>query len=254
MKKDKLKKAWKKEEKAAFVGWNFYRLAGRWKDEELPWDYKEILLRYLKSTDMLLDMGTGGGEFLLTLGHPYYLLSVTEGYKPNFDLCIRNLAGLGVDVKFVESDNKLKFSDSTFEIVINRHESYDPQEVKRVLKPGGMFITQQVGGRNDAALSKRLVGDKRQIDDAWDLEHAAASLKRQGFEILNKKEVFPKLKFFEVGALVYFAKVIEWEFPGFSVDSCYDKLLELHNECREKGYIECTEHRFLIECKKPLKE
>lgn len=249
--KDKLLETWRKEEKAAFSGWDFSRLEGRWIDEALPWDYKEIVLENLKSTDTLLDMGTGGGEFLLTLGHPYELTSVTEGYKPNFELCIRNLGTLGVDVKFVDSDDKLKFAESTFDIVINRHESYDTQEVKRVLKSGGTFITQQVGGRNDVNLSQRLVGDKRQIYDDWDLEHAAAALEEQGFEIIRKNENFPKLKFFDIGALVYFAKIVEWEFPGFSVESCYDKLLELHKECKEKGYIKSTEHRFLTVCKKP---
>lgn len=249
--KDILRDEWKKEESAAFLGWDFSRLDGRWIDEELPWDYKKIVLENLKRTDTLLDMGTGGGEFLLTLGHPYGLTSVTEGYKPNLELCKKNLGALGIDVKFVDTDDKLGFADSTFDIVINRHESYDPKEVKRVLRPGGMFITQQVGGRNDVDLSQRLVGDNRQIDETWDLEHAAGALEETGFEVLYKQECFPKLKFLDVGALVYFAKIIEWEFPGFSVESCFDKLLELYEECKHNGYIEGTEHRFIIACRKP---
>lgn len=249
--KDGLRDAWKKEEAAAFLGWDFSRLDGRWIDEELPWNYKEIILEHLKSTYALLDMGTGGGEFLLTLDHPCELTSVTEGYRPNFELCKKNLGALGVDIKFVDTDDKLEFADNTFDIVINRHESYDPKEVKRVLKPGGMFITQQVGGRNDEDLSQRLVGDNRHIDEAWDLEHAAKAVEETGFELLDKQEWFPKLKFLDVGALVYFAKIIEWEFPWFSVDSCFDELLELYKECMENGYIECTEHRFIIVCKKP---
>lgn len=251
---DKLRSAWKKEENAAFLGWDFSRLNGRWIDEQLSWDYKDIVLEHLKRTDTLLDMGTGGGEFLLTLGHPCRLTSVTEGYKPNFELCKSNLGSLGVDVKFVETDDKLNFTDSTFDIVINRHESYDPKEVRRVLKPSGMFITQQVGGRNNAELSQRLVGDNRQIDKTWDLKHAVGTLEETGFEVLNRQECFLQLKFLDVGAIVYFAKIIEWEFPGFSVERCFDELLELHKECKEKGYIESTEHRFLIVCRKTLIE
>ncbi|WP_365845908.1 hypothetical protein [Clostridium sp.] len=39
------------------------------------------------------------------------------------------------------------FEDNTFDIVINRHESYCVSEVKRILKTDGIFIAQQVGGK-----------------------------------------------------------------------------------------------------------
>ena len=66
----KLKELWNKEEKNAFEGWDFSYLENRWEDEGLPWDYKDILKRYLNLDFKLLDMGTGGGEFLLSLNHP----------------------------------------------------------------------------------------------------------------------------------------------------------------------------------------
>lgn len=78
MNKDKLKELWKKEEENSFKGWDFSHLKNRWIDEKLPWDYREILDKYLKPDYKLLDMGTGGGEFLLTLNHPYNNTSVTE--------------------------------------------------------------------------------------------------------------------------------------------------------------------------------
>ena len=68
-----LKNIWLKEENNAFQGWDFSYLDRRWQDETLPWNYEEIILKYLKKTDKLLDMGTGGGEFLLSLNHPYNL-------------------------------------------------------------------------------------------------------------------------------------------------------------------------------------
>ncbi|MNJ78400.1 hypothetical protein D3C77_761450 [compost metagenome] len=36
--------------------------------------------------------------------------------------------------------------------MINRHEAYSVQELNRILKPGGLFITQQVGGQNNRGL------------------------------------------------------------------------------------------------------
>ena len=35
----------------------------------------------------LLNIETGGGEFLLSLNHPKHNTSVIEGYQPNVELC-----------------------------------------------------------------------------------------------------------------------------------------------------------------------
>ena len=42
----------------------------------MPWDYRKIIL--LGDRDYLLDMDTGRGEFLLSLGHPYSRTSAAE--------------------------------------------------------------------------------------------------------------------------------------------------------------------------------
>ncbi len=132
---DELKELWKKEEDAAFKGWDFSYLKNRWDDEELPWNYKDILKKYLNSDYKLLDMGTGGGEFLLKINHPYSNTSVTEMWKPNFELCKQKLEPLGIEVKQAFNDSKLPFEDNTFDMIINRHESFNIKEVRRILKP-----------------------------------------------------------------------------------------------------------------------
>ncbi len=44
--------------------------------------------------------------------------------------------------------------------------------------------------------------------------------------------------FFDVGALVWFAKIIEWEFPGFCVDGCLDRLAAAQALLESGGSIE----------------
>jgi len=56
--------------------------------------------------------------------------------------------------------------------------------------------------------------------------------------------------FTDIGAIVYFAKIIEWEFPNFSVSRCFDALLNLQNILEKQGCIESREHRFFLVCKK----
>jgi SAM-dependent methyltransferase len=62
------------------------------------------------------------------------------------------LEPLGVEVFQIENDNELPFANETFDFVLNKHESYSVSEVKRILRPDGLFLTQQVGGTDCAAL------------------------------------------------------------------------------------------------------
>lgn len=58
-----LKESWKIDEMQSMKGWDFSHIKDRWEEEKLPFDYKEIVLKYLCDDHVLLDMGTGGGEF-----------------------------------------------------------------------------------------------------------------------------------------------------------------------------------------------
>ncbi|AQR96398.1 class I SAM-dependent methyltransferase [Clostridium saccharoperbutylacetonicum] len=246
----KLKELWEKEEKKAFEGWDFSYIENRWEFEELPWDYKEILSEFLNPGYKLLDMGTGGGEFLLSLKHPYNNTSVTEMWEPNVELCKKRLKPLGIEVKQVFNDSELPFKDESFDMIINRQASFDIKEVKRILKPNGIFITQQVGGKNNEVLSKVLIKNFKPLFSGNTLENNLKKFKENSFEILYAKEFFPHLRFKDIGALVYFAKIIEWEFPSFSVDSCFEELCKLYEGIKVNGYVESIEHRFVIVCRK----
>lgn len=243
-----LKKIWLQEEEASFKGWDFSRLKGRIIETKLPWSYKNLIDIYLQPTHTLLDMGTGGGEFLLSLKHPYNQTSVTEGYIPNYELCLKTLDPLGITVKHIEND-LIDYPDNYFEVVINRHESFDLNEVKRVLKTGGIFITQQVGKKNNIDISSKLGCVRhdttknpfnKMIQTAQDLE----------FELLEQDTSLLPQRYLDVGAFVYFAKIISWEFPGFSVNQHYKYLCDLQELININGYFESTEHRYLLVLKK----
>jgi hypothetical protein len=50
----------------------------------------------------------------------------------------------------------------------------------------------------------------------------------------------------DVGAVVYYLKVIEWQIPGFDIQQSRDKLKQLHQHILENGYFQTLTHRFLI--------
>lgn len=252
MNDQRLKEFWLAEEKKSFQGWDFSYINNRISEEPLPWDYDQIVRHYLKEESLLLDMGTGGGEYLLSLNHPYHNTYATEAYPPNVELCKKKLSPLGIDVRQVEEDDLLPFDDASFDIVINRHESFDISEVKRVIKPKGIFITQQVGGLNNKELAHFLLQDFTEITPReFTLDYCLQQIRKNGLSVLQSAEYFPKTKFLDIGALVYFAKVIEWEFPNFSVDRCFSQLCQLQAQVEQQGFVEACEHRFLIVAQKP---
>lgn len=242
-------KFWLAEEQASFLGWVFSRLDKRWEMESLPWDYSTIVNTYRKDEMSVLDMGTGGGEYLLTFNHPYHNTFVTEGYPPNYELCKETLEPLGITVRFCD-DDILPYDNQQFDLVINRHESFDLREVYRVLKPNGIFITQQVGAYNNHELSQFLLGHENPINDAYTLNTNLNWANSLSFKVIQSDEYYAQLKFFDIGALVYYAKIIEWEFPGFSVNSCLQSLQELQRKLTKQGWIDTIEHRYLMVLKK----
>ncbi|MBW4840743.1 MAG: class I SAM-dependent methyltransferase [Paenibacillaceae bacterium] len=251
MDRSELKKRWEAEETKVFQGWDFSELNGRLEEEGLPWDYRALIQQQMNPETVMLDMGTGGGEFLLSLSPPPGRTYATEAYPSNYELCLAKLPAYGIEVSKVEEDDQLPYEDGLFSLVINRHESFSAKEVYRILKPGGVFITQQVGGQNNRGLSRDLLGDgAMETPVGFDLAHTVRDILEAGFNVEVQQEVFPKLKFRDVGALVYYAKIIEWEFAGFSVELCFEKLCELQNRVEQTGYVSSREHRFMILARK----
>lgn len=240
---------WQAEENMAHIhGWDFSHLSGRYTEEnDLPWNYRTIILKHLRPEMKLLDLDTGGGEFLLSLNHPASNTSATESFPPNVELCKKVLLPLGIDFRTASARNALPFGDAQFDLVINRHGEFNEHEIHRILKPGGLFITQQVGAENDRELVNLLLPEKNDLPFPEQyLSTVSARFKSAGFDILTEDECFRPIKFYDVGALVWFARIIEWEFPGFSVNHCMPELIKAQQLLESNGCIEGRIHRFLL--------
>lgn len=244
---------WLEEERIAHIhGWDFSHIEGRYEEEgDLPWDYRAEILRRLKPDHRVLDIDTGGGEFLLSLGHAPHLLAATENYPPNVALCRDVLLPLGVDFRQASGNGPLPFADASFDMVINRHGDFHMEEIFRVLKPGGVFITQQVGAENDRALVAQLLPEVPPLPFPEQyLATAQAKAEAAGFTVTASQEAFRPIRFYDVGALVWFARIIEWEFPEFSVEGCLPQLEKLQRQVDEGKTIEGEIHRFFLVAEK----
>ena len=249
---DERKKLWKKEEETAHIhGWDFSHIHNRYREEDdLPWDYKKIICQYLNKNIKILDYDTGDGEFLLSLKHPFHNTAATEGYPPNVELCKKTLLPLGIDFKSCDTPSNIPFESESFDIIINRHGDFHAEELYRLLKKGGLFITEQVGSENDRNLVEMVLPNTQKPFPHLNLKEQREIFENAGFHIIRAEEVFRPIRFYDVGAFVWFAHIIEWEFPGFSVERCFDSLLKIQKSIEDTGYIEATIHRYLIVAKK----
>lgn len=252
MNKAELRSIWEKEEKAAhIIGWDFSHIHRRYEEEDdLPWDYEKTVRKYLSKDYDMLDYDTGGGEFLLSLDHPFDKTAATEGFKPNVRLCEEKLLPLGINFKECGTPSGIPFDNEAFDVIINRHGSFDAGELYRLLKKNGIFITEQVGSDNDRDLVEMVLPGTDKPFPHLNLKEQRRVFENAGFHIIKAKEAYRPIRFYDVGAFVWFARIIEWEFPGFSVERCFDKLLNMQKVIEEKGEIKGTVHRYFIVAKK----
>jgi SAM-dependent methyltransferase len=198
----------------------------------------------------MLDMDTGGGEVLSSFMPLPQNTYATEGYAPNVPVAKNRLEPLGVKVVQVWGNDIPPFDDAYFDLVTNRHGSYIAQELQRILKSGGIFITQQVGGENNFKLNQLLQEKPEFMYSNWTLDLAVKQLTEAGFQILEQKNEYPETTVTDIGAIVFHLKVIQWQITDFSVEKYYDKLVKIHNMIQETGSLKIKSHRFLIVAKK----
>ncbi len=230
-----------------FSGWDFSFVDQRWRMNPTSWDYRQNLVERIRPANSLLDMGTGGGEFLASLSPLPKYTCATESYAPNVPVAKERLSPLGVQVYEIEAGEALPFEAEHFELVINRHESFSEREVYRILKPGGMFITQQVGGHDNIRLNELLQPQVKPGFPYWGLAEAVEQLEEAGLRVVNRQEEFPETVVSDIGAVVYYLKAIPWQIADFSVEQYYDRLADLHNKIQDTGNLVIKSHRFYIE-------
>ncbi len=235
----------------AFAGWDFSAVGERWVSQKPPWDYTALLRQRLPGIDALLDMDTGGGELLASLAPLPPDTWATEGYVPNIPEARGRLGPLGVHVVDAISDQPLPFPENRFDLVANRHGSFSGRELFRILRPGGLFLTQQVGGQDNFRLNELLQDQPKYEFGDWTLEAMIQELTAGGLEILSSQEAFPEERFYDIGAVVFYLRIIQWQIADFSIEKYRPRLFALHEQIQRDGCLVTHGHRVLIEARRP---
>lgn len=234
--------AWRAEEVRARSGWDFSTLDGRLSHEQPPWDFTAICRAAGRVATSVLDLGTGGGEQLLRLRDrlPADVIA-TEGWPPNIPVASRALAPYHIPVVDYDAErgDTLPFPDGRFDLIIDRHEAYDAAEVARVLVPGGVFLTQQVGGDNFAEL--RDVFGAPHLYPGIQLPELTAEAEAAGLHVTESAAWRGSAEFLDVAALVAYCMLVPWDVPDdFGVDRYRDTLLTLHGRAQPLRFSETS--------------
>lgn len=244
-----------------FDGWDFSAVASRNEVEPEPWDYAARVAAVTAGARAMVDLGTGGGEFLASLETRPALTIATEGWMPNVAVADRNLRRLGVHVvavegapdnaaqRFTDLEGRLPFRTASLDVVIDRHEAFRATEVARVLRSGGRFLTQQVGSQNETELNQAL-GDVAPCVSP-SLDEYIGQLEQAGLRVLGAQEAFPAKRYLDVGLVVFFLRAVPWQYEGFDPSEHRDGLHAIHTAIERDGAFEVHMHRFLLEAEKP---
>jgi SAM-dependent methyltransferase len=239
-------------EGAQIADWDFRWLDGRAYEATPTWHYFDLVASRVRSTSSLLDLEVGGGQMIAALPVVPPLTVGTEGYEPNVAGAAARLRSRGACVVVPETPARcLPFRTGTFELVTSRHPvSTWWDEIARVLRPGGHYLSQQVGPHSLRGLSEYLMGPLPEASTRTP-EAAVAAAEHAGLEVTTLRSERPTTEFYDVGAVVYFLRLVVWIVPDFSVARYRDRLRALHEQIVRDGVFRTTASRFLIEAVKP---
>ncbi len=251
--------------KAPIRGWDFSWLNGRAEETQPPWDYRAVVRDAAARSSWLIDIDTGGGEFLAGLAPFPGSVVVTEGYLPNVGVARDRLAPLGIQVVEAASapDNvdqaetspstsrsELPFASDVFDLVVNRHSSYWPSEIHRILCNGGRFVTQQrIEAETSGTAWEDLFGRPPHINRRFDKTFAVGQLADAGFDIALAEEADTPMVFRDVGAVLYYLRMVPWAVEDFDPIGDRETLQHIHEVITTDGALKIRGSLMLLDAR-----
>jgi SAM-dependent methyltransferase len=220
-------------------GWDFSSMSEA--RQPVPWEYHEVVLRYLRPSDAVLDIGTGGGERLRNLAGAF-----GSGLGIDVDPAMVRFAAENSAVpnlSFRVCSDRLESVPETFDVIINRHAPFDPSAVAAHLRPGGYFITQQVGERNMASV-KAALGQPPEPPAIQRQSFAASELRLLAFLEYDVEYVVR-----DIESLVFWLNALDLDHADVDGQSALASAVTLNQilagNVDKRGFV-TNEHRYLV--------
>jgi SAM-dependent methyltransferase len=232
-------------------GWDFSWFDGRASEQRPSWGYAGLMGRRMAVASAALDLQTGGGEVLARIPSVPPTLCATESWPPNVRIARANLAPLGGSVVQAADGQPLPFRSGSFDLVVSRHPTVVPwDEIARVLRRGGRYLSQQIGIGSNRQLYEFLMGPQPHPEGDG-TERALRQLTAAGLVAEDLRHESLEVRFDDIAAVVVFLRKVIWTVPDFSVQRYRDRLADLHEQIQRTGPFVSHSQRVLVEAVKP---
>lgn len=232
-------------------GWDFSQVRSKTEGEQ--WDFYDEVARSSSGLEVLLDIGTGGGEKVMEIASSFTSIVAIDQSKAMIETAKANQEKSFIEnLHFLQaSAENLPFPDGRFDLASSRHAPFSASEVWRVLKENGIFFSQQVSEADKLNL-KTAFGRGQSFDDTDGTlcEKYTKELTAAGFS---------KVEVFEYDAVEYFERPEDLIFllthtpiiPSFGEQEDDFEILQkfIADNQTEKG-IKTNSKRFLLIAKK----
>ena len=232
-------------------GWDFSRMATE--REPVPWEYLEVVSRFLRPTDTVLDIGTGGGERLLSRSDRFGS-AIGVDPDPEMIAVARTNGSSNRRVQFLQASAERldPLEDGAFDVVLTRHAPVYLPELDRVTRADGLFICQGVGSRNMANIRHAFTTGS---EIPYEAAHRSllAGLASRGWTIIANGEYDVGYRVLDVPSLIFWFRAIAGanEVPaGFGVETHHGVITTLIRQFGSERGLETNEHRMLVIARK----
>ena len=177
--------------------WDFSNINCK-EEYENNWDMYEEIEKYANEKSLILDLGTGGGEKVISKMPKNAGMIIGTDLSPNMiKTANKNLRNYPeIKAKFVVMNNlKLEFPDEIFDIVSARHTVINAKEIYRVLKENGILVLRGVD-KYDCWDLKELFGGGQCFNDK-------IPISKKDFKDIEKAG-FKKIELIELKANEYY--------------------------------------------------
>lgn len=231
-------------------GWDFSRV--KCTSEGVEWDLYQEVAQRCDQSDLLLDIGTGGGEALLTIAQAALALIGIDQSAGMIETANRNARLSGrKNIRFLQMNaDKLQFPEQLFNLVSCRHSPFNAAEAARVLAKGGFFLTQQVSEADKTNLAQTFGrGQSMNADGTLKMKYVA-QLQDAGFCDIQS---------FDYDATEYYETVEDLMFllrntpiiPGFGQSpNDFERLQHFIEQYQTDKGIQTNAKRFMIIARK----
>jgi SAM-dependent methyltransferase len=234
----------------ALNGWDFSQV--RCISEGVEWDFYDQVGKLCQPSDVVLDIGTGGGESLLSIADKAASLVGIDLSHTMIETARRNERNVSAsNVRFMQMDAEaLQFPEAFFNLISCRHSPFRASEAARVLAEDGVFLTQQVRECDKANLAQAFGRGQSSRKDGALKDQYMKELRLAGFRDIQYAE-YDAVEYYEREEDLIFLLKHTPIIPGFGQEESDFRILQqfIRDHRTDRG-IRTNSARFMIVARK----